>query len=206
MSIVINSINHLVLTIQKAIMPNAIAGDNSNLVATSAHTRSYMSSVGKIFNDGYTYTVTTLKTIPTLILAGHTLTTGCASTTNTMTIGTILATQVNIGTSSTPSTSFYVAGTQQHLQPAGTNGYSIPAISGSNNSKIQAGIVTASDTGTTVIYTVPYSGAPHIGATSKGTTPKLVTLYQPAGVNTSQGFGIAVQGGGDACWVSSGPK
>jgi len=203
MTSVINAINHLILTFQKVTVPTASNADNSNLVANSLHTRNYMSSIGKIFADGFAYTISSVKTMPFLIVSGHTLTEGIGTTASTS-IGTSLSTQNNIGTATTPA--IYLGGSLLKLLPAGTNGYSIPAISGSNNSKIQAGVVTASDTGTTVIYPVTFTGAPHIVANSRGATPKLVTIYQPSGVSTSQGFGIACQGGGDVNWLACGPR
>lgn len=207
MSVKINDIP-ATTTFQSMTAPTAVAGNNSNLVANSAHTRSYMSSVGKIFNDGFTYTISNTKTLTTLLFGGHTLTTGINAQAGISNVGTSLATAVNIATSTTPAGNLYIGGTQQPLLNSGTAGYSIPAVAGGNNCKVQCFILPGiSDTGTTVLFPIAYTSTlPTICACSYGATPKLVTLYQPSGVTSQTGFGIACQGGGDVIVVVMGSR
>jgi hypothetical protein len=167
-----------------------------------------MTSVGKIFEDGFTYAITTVKTISSIYFGGHTLTTGINAQASFNNIGTSLATQVNILNSGTPAGNLYVGGTQQVLLNSSTAGYNTPAIAGGNNAKVQCFILTGiSDTGTTFLFPISYSSSlPAVCACSYGATPKLVTLYQPTGVTSSSGIGVACQGGGTVIMIVMGTR
>jgi hypothetical protein len=206
MSIKINTTPSTV-TFYQATVPTALAGDSSNIVANSAHVRSFFIAIGKILNDGFTYVISSLKTITAMTFTGHTLTTGIQPFATTTGIGNISATGVNIASPTTPAGNLYIGGTQQFLLPAGTPGYSIPLVCNSTQCKIQAGVVTALDTGTNVTFPIPFASAnPAVFACSVGATPKLITVYFPSALLTQNGFAVACEGGGDVNWVAIGVK
>ena len=205
MSVKVNSTASDV-TFSSVAVPTPIGTSNTNIVATTAFVRTYISSLAIILNEAVSITISATKTIPVVNFV-TTLVSGILGAIN---IGTTNATGINIlSPASTTAGQLYIYGQEQLLKASSVAGFNTPVVSNSGARKgFQTGkAVAVTNGGTTVIFPTPFpvGSTPSIFCCCNNATASLIMTYQPVGVTQAQGFGVAVQGGGkDVNWLALG--
>jgi len=206
MSVKVNSTASDV-TFSSVAVPTPIGTSNTNIVATTAFVRTYISSLAIILNEAVSITISATKTIP-IVNFVTTLASGILGSINIGTNGTGGATAINIlSSASTTAGQLCIYGQAQLLKATGVAGFNTPLLSNSGARKaFQAGKATAvTNGGTTVLFPVafPVGSNVNLYCCCNSATASLIMTYQPAGVTQAQGFGVAVQGGGkDVNWLA----